>query len=466
MTETKEIDGAEGQRAVRAVPPSRFSRLIRNELAWALVIFVLVTVWTWFRVSYADQDVVWAEDGNIFLKEQIEFGTWGTLFMPYAGYQHFLPRVFAAGIVELIPLEHYNRAVFAACAIFAGLVGAATFRLSRDVLRWMPARVLVSFVPVAVPLLSLEIIGNLADLHTYCLWLAAWIVVSKPRTRTEGILWGVAALIACLTEVQAMLVLPVILIRLLWDRSTQVIAIAVGTAIGVAGQLYTWVSFPRPKYSDAVISIPDVIVGWLVNAELPIWNGYRQTNEVLLYEHGLGILVLALLPFALAALIALLIGGGHQRFALVTMLFVSAGTFGGSLILNPHELFQYARFEGGDWFLVPIDIRYGAAAALFVLATMPFAASALVTRFSPKFPLISRVVVVALTIPVFVYIAMQGPEIASAKGAAQPWGPQVDAAVVACQVDPGADFTFETAPGIRTFELSCDEVLERSDVRP
>ena len=125
MTETKEIDGAEGQRAVRAVPPSRFSRLIRNELAWALVIFVLVTVWTWFRVSYADQDVVWAEDGNIFLKEQIEFGTWGTLFMPYAGYQHFLPRVFAAGIVELIPLEHYNRAVFAACAIFAGLVGAA-----------------------------------------------------------------------------------------------------------------------------------------------------------------------------------------------------------------------------------------------------------------------------------------------------------------------------------------------------
>ena len=115
---------------------------------------------------------------------------------------------------------------------------------------------------------------------------------------------------------------------------------------------------------------------------------------------------------------------------------------------------------------MPIDLRYGAAAALFVLAALPFAASSLVMRFSPRFPIASRSVVLVLSTIVLGYIAIQGPEVASAKTMAKPWSAQVESAVVACEASPGSSFTFESAPGIRYFDLSCADVLDRSSLRP
>ncbi len=439
---------------------------MRRDWVWVSVAFLVVTTWTWLRIPLPDHDVVWAEDGVIFLKEQIERGTLGTLFHPYAGYQHFLPRLFSAGVVELVPLELYNRAVFTVCVVFAGLTAAATYRLTRGIIRWIPARFFMSLIPVAVPLLSLEIIGNFADLHTYCLWLAAWVALSKPASKVEGVLWGLVALVACLTEVQALLIVPIVVIRLLWDRSIPTIAIAAGTLIGVGTQMYSWLTTPRPIKEGVDISIPDVVVGWLVNAVLPIWNGHRETNSILLAEHGWKVLALAVLPFAVAALVALILDKGYQRFALCSLLFISAASFGGSLLVNPHESFQYARFVGPEWFLVPIDLRYGAAAALFVLVTLPFAASSLVTRFSPRFPVISRIVVLTVSTVVLAYIAIQGPEVASAKTMAKPWSEQVAAAVVACEANPESAYTFESAPGIRYFDLACADVLERATPTP
>ena len=452
--------------AIRPTPvAARLPDWVRRDWVWVLAVFFVVTVWTWLRIPLPDHDVVWAEDGVIFLKEQIERGTLATLLHPYAGYQHFLPRLFSAAVVEWVPLESYNRAVFTVCVVFAGLTAAATYRLTRGIIRWIPARVLMSLIPVAVPLLSLEIIGNFADLHTYCLWLAAWIALSKPASKIEGVLWGAVALVACLTEVQALLVVPIFVVRLVWDRSLPVLAIAAGTLIGVGTQMFSWLTTPRPIKEGVEIGIPDVVVGWLVNAVLPIWNGHRETNSILLAEHGWKILALAVLPFALAALAALIFDKAYQRFALCSLLFISAASFGGSLLVNPHESFQYARFVGPEWFLVPIDLRYGAAAALFVLAALPFAASSLVTRFSPRFPVTSRTVVLVLSTVVLGYVAIQGPEVASAKTMAKPWSTQVESAVLVCEADPASSYTFESAPGIRYFDLACEDVLDRASPR-
>ncbi len=440
----------------------RLPSVMRNEWLWSAVVLVVVTVATWLRVSPEDQDVVWAEDGLIFLVEQLDLGTLGALFQPYAGYQHFLPRLFAAGIVEFVPLEYFNRAVFAACAVFAGLVAAGVFRLTRDILRWLPARFFMALVTVVVPLLSLEIIGNLADLHTYCLWLAAWIAVAKVRTKGEGVFWAAVMLIACLTEVQALLLIPVLLVRLFWDRSFQTLAVIVGAFIGVGAQLATWVGFPRPMPSDAVITAWDVVVAWLVNAVMPIWNGSSSSNTALLAEHGVGVAFLALLPFAVAALTVLVFGRGPQRFALIVLLFVSAGTFGGSLMLNPVELFQYGSYSGDEWLSVPVNLRYGAAAALFVLATIPFAASVLVTRFSANAPVVARSLAWAGMLATFVFVGLQGPEVGSAKTATDLWEPQVRSAREQCAITPNGAAEFEAAPGVRLFELDCADVMARA----
>lgn len=459
MTSVEEVERPRGGGSSL---PQRLPDLMRNEWIWCGVVFAVVTIATWLRVSPADQDVVWAEDGVVFLAEQLDLGTWGALFHPYAGYQHLLPRIFAAGIAELVPLEYYNRAVFAACAVFAGLVAAGVFRLTRGVLRWLPARFFMALVTVVVPLLSLEIIGNLADLHTYCLWLVAWIAVAKVQTRSEGLFWAVVMVIACLTEVQSMLLLPILLVRLIWDRSFPFVAVVAGALVGVGGQIVTWIGFPRPVPSDAVITAWDVVVGWLVNAVLPIWNGASESNMVLLSQHGVGLGFIALIPFALAALIVLLLGRGTERFALAVMLFVSAGTFGGSIMLNPVETFQYGSYSGDEWLSVPVNLRYGAAAALFVLATIPFAASVLVTRFSPKAPIVSRSLAWAGMLATFVFVGLQGQEVGSAKIATELWEPQVRSASEQCEINPDGAAEFEAAPGVRLFELDCADVMARA----
>lgn len=449
-----------------AVKQSRVERALaglpswtRNEVFWLVAVFVLVAVTSWLRIAPTDQQAIWAEDGPIFLKQQLENGTLASLLQPYAGYQHFLPRLFTAGLVQTIPLEHFDRGVFIVCVLFAGFVGAATFRLTRGILTWLPARFFMAIVPVMVPLLSREIIGDLANIHTYCLWLTAWIAVARIGTRGEGIFWAVVVLACTLTEFQAVVIVPFILLKLIWDRSFAHIAVALGAIIGAGTQVYTWLNFPRGTESDEVVVLADVVVGWLANAILPIWNGDVKANAVYLAENGTSFLWLGLIPFVLAAAITLICGRNPERFAISTLLLVSALTFGGSLFVNPFWFFQFSEIEGQEWLLVLLDLRYGASAGMFALACLPFAASAFVSRVSPRLPVLSRIAAAGTIIVLFAYVAMQWPEVRTARATSEAWTPQWREAVVACEADPESVHQFETAPDYRKFEITCAGVL-------
>lgn len=439
---------------------SRLPRWTRNELLWTAVVFIGVAVTTWLRIAPAEQQALWAEDGPVFLRQQLENGTFASLLQPYAGYQHFLPRLFAAGLVEFVPIEHFDRGVFILCVLFAGFVGAATFRLTRGILRWLPARFLMAIIPVMVPLLSREIIGDLANIHTYCLWLVAWIAVAKIDSRREGIFWAVVALACVLSEFQAVVVVPFMLLRLFWTRTFSHVAVSIGALLGASVQVFTWLNYPRGTESDEVVEIADVIIGWLANAILPIWNGDVEANAVYLAENGTWFLWLGLIPFALAAIIALVCGKNPERFALITLLLVSGATFGGSLIVNPFWFFRFADIEGEVWLLVLLNLRYGASAGMFALACLPFAASAFVSRLSPKLPVFSRVAALAVTLLLFAYIAMQWPEVDNARDEGAAWTPQWREAVAVCEANPDAIHQFETAPEFRKFEIRCADVLQ------
>lgn len=431
------------------------------EWAWLAGVFVVAFALAWLRVPAGAHGVLWAEDGDTFLREQIELGSWATLFHPYAGYQHFLPRVFTVIAAELFPLDNFGVAVSLLSLLAVALVCAGTFRLARGTVTWLPARVAVAMVPVLVPLISREVLGDLANLHTYCLWLVVWIFLARSdRSRSERWFWAVVVLVCFLTEVQAVVALPILVLRLIWDRSRGVFLLLFAAIVGAVPQLVTWLNAPRPAFHapHGPISIADVVVGWGATALLPVWSGDTVRNAESLAAHGTGILFLALLPFAFAVVIVMVLGRRQERVTLAALLLVSAAAFGGSLLVNPLTIFQFARFDGDDWLNAQVDIRYGAAAAIFALASFPLAASVIVERWRRRASRASRIVASTLLLAVGAAVALQWGAVPTDRLAAEPWEAQYREAVTACSAEPAAERTFGVAPG-KWFALACEDLL-------
>ncbi|WP_394254598.1 hypothetical protein [Pseudoclavibacter helvolus] len=431
------------------------------EWAWLAGVFVVAFALAWLRVPAGAHGVLWAEDGDTFLREQIELGSWATLFHPYAGYQHFLPRVFTVIAAELFPLDNFGVAVSLLSLLAVALVCAGTFRLARGTVTWLPARVALAMVPVLVPLISREVLGDLANLHTYCLWLVVWIFLARAESsRLEKDFWALVVLACFLTEVQAVVALPILLMRLVWDRSRAVWLLLVAALCGAVPQIVTWLNAPRPAFNapHGPISVMDVVVGWGATALLPVWSGDTDRNAQVLAGQGTSIVLLALLPFAIAVVAVMVLGRRQERVTLAALLLVSAAAFGGSLLVNPLTIFQFAGFDGDDWLTTQVDVRYGAAAGIFALASFPFAASVIVERWGRRAPRASRVVASAVLLGVGAVVALQWGAVPTDRLAAEPWEAQYRDAVAACSAEPAGERTFAVAPG-KSFALACEHLL-------
>lgn len=119
-----------------SAPPAAVDR--RTSSARDIVILVsLVIIGTascLIRVPGPHHDVVWAEDGEIFLAENLRDGPFAVLLRGYAGYQHFVPRIGSALVIAIADLDDYARVTFVMCAVLTGAIGAAVYWLSADVL--------------------------------------------------------------------------------------------------------------------------------------------------------------------------------------------------------------------------------------------------------------------------------------------------------------------------------------------
>src|SRR5215472_2407952 len=78
----------------QSLPPLRWDRYA---ILFALVFLLLV----FRRPDALTNPQFWAEDGVQFFFSQITRGTWASLFRPYAGYLHLIPRLVAAGASPL-----------------------------------------------------------------------------------------------------------------------------------------------------------------------------------------------------------------------------------------------------------------------------------------------------------------------------------------------------------------------------
>jgi hypothetical protein len=171
----------------------RQNRSGRADWVGSTGVFVLAVTLAWLRMPEAVRDVLWAEDGRTFLGEGVQYGTLGTLARSYAGYLHQYPRIVAGVVQHVLPVEGWATGIAFGAVVGTGLVATVVFVCARDVTsRLTPgaafaARVAIGLAVVVVPIATNEVLGNLANVHAYFLWMMPFVLLYRPRSSWCGV---------------------------------------------------------------------------------------------------------------------------------------------------------------------------------------------------------------------------------------------------------------------------------------
>jgi hypothetical protein len=166
----------------------------------------------------------WAEDGEVFFRDQLVNGVWHAVGTPYAGYLCFVPRVVAA-LASLLPAIWAplccNLIALALAAICCGLFVLPVYRylLSSDLERFV-----VCVLAVAVPYCD-EALGSITFIQWYLSIAAILIAFQKydaaPPKLSLAIPIAIAGLVITCSCPFSILLLPILFWKLLRCRSTE-----------------------------------------------------------------------------------------------------------------------------------------------------------------------------------------------------------------------------------------------------
>src|SRR5580704_1856824 len=182
----------------------------------------------------------WAEDGEIFYRDQLVNGFWQAVRTPYAGYLDFVPRAVAA-LASLLPAIWAplccNLMALMLAAICCGLFVLPVYRylLPSDLERFV-----VCVLAVAVPYCD-EVSGNITMVQWY-LAIGAFLITFQKYDAGQpklslAIPIAIAALLITCSCPLSILLLPILFWKLLRCRSTERIwlgAMLVGIGLQIA----------------------------------------------------------------------------------------------------------------------------------------------------------------------------------------------------------------------------------------
>ena len=410
-------------------------RLWSSDGLRAAAIALAATLVAWLRLDPVTRHTIWAEDGSVFLTQASHAGLFETVLLPYAGYLHVVPRLITEVTTMFAPIMRYAVVMNGlACAVAGGVAGLV-YVCSRDVVDSRLLRVGLAAITVLVPSLPREVLGNLANLHWFFLWLAPWLLLYKPRTRTGSVLLGVVALAGALTEIQMALFLPLAL----WGwRERRGWPVRLGLLAGIAAQLATLTHAPRPIPSGTPLEAGTVATGYLVNAVMTLWSGSASAITHLITATGWSVPVIAAMASVAAVLMVVRRGTPVQRRAAVAFPIASIIIWTAAWVVN-HPPYLYDR-PGPDSaaFAIP---RYAPVPSMFVLAGLLLALATISWR-----RWWTRIAIAALGVPLAVAAVTTFAGQPTERSQGPVWFAQVAAARESCRVHPDTEPDFLVAP--------------------
>lgn len=263
----------------------------------------VASVATWLRVPDEARNQLWAEDGRRFLGDALAApNPFEPLLTPYAGYLHFIPRVVAGVTAGTVSLGQLPIMMTALSVLVSSTVAVLVFTFSRCLNVGILGQVGVYGVTFLAPALTTEVLGDAANLHWFFLWLAPWLFLYRPKANGQALLCGILALVTALTEIQVAIFLPLFLWHVKRDRRSW---IAVGTVMGLAGQVVATITHPRAYENPFEWSWPSVTLvakGFTAHVCAGLWTAMTPGPQLVAKLGWLGVTAVLLAPVAVAAL--------------------------------------------------------------------------------------------------------------------------------------------------------------------
>ena len=331
----------------------------------------------WFRIPDDVTGQLYAEDGRTFFGDWLTHGGWSLLIEPYAGYQHLIPRLSSLLIMTTLPVTWWAVATNLLACLLVAIAAALVFVYSRDVVTFWPSRVALGLLTVLTPIVGFEALGNLANLHWFLLYLCVWVLLATPRSTAGAIAMGVVALLCTATEPQCAIFLPLVIWRIIQSRRTW--PVMAGWLIGFAGQVATTLIAPR-GVATQYPPVLSTIEGYVLNVGMTLGsNNPRMLGRVLLHLSWWPgfIWIAAILAFAGFGVWK---GSVTARIALVALLYGSVVSWTASFVLGSNPDFFYSEQIPAQ-LAVPNLIRWGTAAALMLVATIPVTVGIIAHRY-------------------------------------------------------------------------------------
>jgi len=445
----------ETPRAGRAAPVIRGAAVV--------VVGLLAAAVAAWRLGAVTRGTAWAEDAGLFLRERIALGPVDSLLHPYAGYLHLVPRLLV-DVAWALPVQWYAVALaLGACGV-VGVTASAVVVLARDVVPWLPARVLLALVPALVPLAPYEVLGNAANVHWTLLFLAPWLFAHRARTRWGAAVQAVLTALVVLSEVQAVLFLPLLALALARGpartpgderpgrgRAVPVVVVALG---GCAAQAVTALTTDRASRPGGA-GFVDVVAGWLLQPVAALWQPDVGAVVRAVAADGWAAVLVPVAVLALLGVTAFVVAPWRTRWFLLATATASFAVWWAALAANPVDVPWSAPTAALG--AVP-PLRYAAPSGAFLLAAVLVAAAALaghrhagaVLARTGGWALVGVVVVATLG------NAAPGP---TRRSDGPVWADQVAAARVTCGRDPDGTVTFRAAPWAA--DVPCRRLVRR-----
>ena len=299
------------------------------------------------------------------------------LLEPYDGYLHLIPRLAVAVLVPVAGVEHYAAAVTMASCLLLGVVCVLTYYCTAALSTVPWIRLCWASIPLLVAPGALETMGNLANLHWYLLWLVPLLLVREPRSLAGGILLLTATLATTLTEIQALLFIPLVLYRLgnraLWWTKG-------GLLLGLAFQLAALALFPRVREGMGEDwNLLSVFYGWVLNSAGAVAYGSSSGISSHILDFGSIPIILSAVPYVAALVVVYTRADRLPRLMAGTWFLGSAAVWAAAVIINPVAYFDYAAYTAQDWTGFFLS-RYSTLPSMYLLALVPLMASTLVSQ--------------------------------------------------------------------------------------
>ena len=219
-----------------------FLRTPSGPVGWRKILLAIACVLGGAAVSLSrtvgagSLNTIWIEDAKNLLDQSLNSSFWTTLKSPISGYYQEPARIITELAVQF-PLRWVPGIMSSVAALEYAIYGLVAYIASGPHLRSPWLRLLIAAPACAIPLAYTQANNDLVTVQFFGLYGAFWAVLWVPGTRAGRILSPIVMLSVASTAVLSIVFAPLVVARLIVDRSKNAIFLAVFWAAGVLLQM-------------------------------------------------------------------------------------------------------------------------------------------------------------------------------------------------------------------------------------